>query len=120
MRERNSYAFAVVSVAAGLVIENGAIKQARLALGGVAAKPWRPREAEALLAGQPANASAFQRAADAALAGAKPSGDNAYKIPLARNLIVRALQAAHQGTPARMPALPASPFSSVPGVLHDA
>lgn len=125
VRERTSYAFAVVSAAAGLIVENGAIRQARLALGGVAAKPWRAREAEALLAGQPVEASAFQRAAAAALAGAKPSGDNAYKIPLATNLIVRALQAAAQGTPDRVPALPASPFSSipvssVPGVLHHA
>ena len=120
VRERNSYAFAVVSAAAGLVIENGSIKHARLALGGVALKPWRARESETLLVGQPADAPSFQRAADAALRDAKPSGDNAHKIPLARSLIVRALAAAAQGTPARMPALPASPFSSVPGVLHDA
>lgn len=119
VRERNSYAFAVVSAAAGLVIENGSIKAARLALGGVAAKPWRAHDAEALLAGQAADAGAFERAADAALRNAKPSGDNAYKIPLARQLIVRALGAAAQGTPSRMPALPASPFSSVPGVFHD-
>lgn len=120
VRERNSYAFAVVSAAAGLVVDNGTITEARLALGGVAAKPWRTSEAEALLAGQRADISIFQRAAEAALGPAKPSGDNAYKIPLARNLLVRALQAAHDGTPARMPALPASPFSSVPGILHDA
>ncbi|CCD92072.1 putative aldehyde or xanthine dehydrogenase, FAD-binding subunit (YagS-like) [Bradyrhizobium sp. ORS 375] len=120
VRERNSYAFAVVSAAAGLVIENGSIKQARLALGGVAAKPWRAHDAEALLAGQTSDARVFEQAADAALRDAKPSGDNAYKIPLARQLIARALQAAAQGTPSRMPALPASPFSSVPGVLHDA
>ncbi|WP_315757572.1 MULTISPECIES: xanthine dehydrogenase family protein subunit M [unclassified Bradyrhizobium] len=120
VRERNSYAFAIVSAAAGLVIENGSIKQARLALGGVAAKPWRPHEAEALLAGRPADTHLFERAAEAALHDAKPSRDNAYKIPLARSLIVRALQAASQGTPSRMPALPASPFSAVPGALHDA
>jgi xanthine dehydrogenase YagS FAD-binding subunit len=120
VRERTSYAFAVVSVAAGLVVENGRIKQARLALGGVAAKPWRPRAAEALLAGQAADAGNYQRAADAALAEAKPSGDNAYKIPLARNIIVRALHLASLGTPERMPALPASPFSSPTGALHDA
>ena len=98
------------------MIENGTISHARLALGGVAAKPWRAREAEALLAGQPAGPSAFQQAAAAALRDARPSGDNAHKIPLARSLIVRALAAAAQGTPSRMPALPASPFSSVPGV----
>jgi xanthine dehydrogenase YagS FAD-binding subunit len=120
VRERNSYAFAVVSAAAGLVVENGRIKEARLALGGVAAKPWRAHDAEALLAGQPAEPQMFQRAAETALHDAKPSGDNAHKIPLARSLIVRALQAAALGTPSRMPALPASPFSSVPGALHDA
>jgi xanthine dehydrogenase YagS FAD-binding subunit len=120
VRERNSYAFAVVSAAAGLVIENGSIKDARLALGGVAAKPWRAHGAKARLAGQPADARVFEHAADAALREATPSGDNAYKIPLARQLIVRALHAAAQGTPSRMPALPASPFSSVPGALHDA
>ncbi|MGJ4948633.1 FAD binding domain-containing protein [Bradyrhizobium sp. HKCCYLS20291] len=120
VRERNSYAFAIVSAAAGLVIEDGSIRQARLALGGVAAKPWRAHEAESLIAGQKADARVFEQAADAALGAANASGDNAYKIPLARQLIVRALAAAAQGTPSRMPALPASPFSSVPGVLHDA
>lgn len=120
VRERTSYAFALVSVAAALTLDNGIIKQARLALGGVAAKPWRARDAEALLAGQPTSADAFRRAADAALSAAKPSGDNASKIPLANNLIVRALQAAQHGTPARMPALPGSPFSSIPGAPHDA
>jgi xanthine dehydrogenase YagS FAD-binding subunit len=120
VRERTSYAFALVSVAAGLVIENGSIREARLALGGVAAKPWRARAAEALLAGRRADANAYQAAADAALADAKPSGDNATKIPLARNLIVRVLHAAATGTPDRVPALPGSPFSSIPGVHHDA
>ncbi|HEU0148894.1 MAG TPA: xanthine dehydrogenase family protein subunit M [Bradyrhizobium sp.] len=120
VRERTSYAFAVVSAAAGLTIENGRIREARLALGGVALKPWRPRAAEALLAGQRADAANYQRAADAALADAKPSGDNDYKISLAKNLIVRALHLAASGTPERMPALPASPFSSPTGVLHDA
>jgi xanthine dehydrogenase YagS FAD-binding subunit len=120
VRERTSYAFAVASVAAGLVIENGMISEARLALGGVAAKPWRAHSAETLLAGRRVGAEAYQAAADAALTDAKPSGDNAYKIPLARNLIVRALHAAAAGTPDRVPALPGSPFSSVPGVPHDA
>jgi xanthine dehydrogenase YagS FAD-binding subunit len=120
VRERNSYAFAVVSAAAALVIENGRISQARVALGGVAAKPWRAHQAEKLLADQPAGPETFQAAAEAALREASPSGDNAYKIPLAHSLIVRALTAAAEGTPSRMPALPASPFSSVPGALHDA
>jgi xanthine dehydrogenase YagS FAD-binding subunit len=118
VRERNSYAFAVVSVAAGLVIEGGTIRQARLALGGVAAKPWRARAAEAQLAGSAAGPGAFRRAAQSALADAKPSGDNAFKIELAQRLIVRALTAAAAGTPERMPALPASPFSSPAGALH--
>jgi xanthine dehydrogenase YagS FAD-binding subunit len=118
VRERTSYAFAVVSAAAGLVIENGAIRQARLALGGVAAKPWRARAAEAQLGGSAAGAAAFRRAAQAALADAKPSGDNAFKIELAQRVIVRALTLAAQGTPARVPALPASPFSSAAGELH--
>jgi len=120
VRERTSYAFALVSAAAGLVIEAGTIKQARLALGGVAAKPWRARAAEAVLAGARAEPSAFRQAADAALAEAKPSGDNAFKIELARRIILRALTLAAAGTPARVPALPASPFSSSAGVHHAA
>lgn len=118
VRERNSYAFAVVSAAAGLAIENGTITQARLALGGVAARPWRARAAEAQLVGSAAGPGAFGRAAQAALAEAKPSGDNAFKIELAQRLIVRALASAAQGTPERIPALPASPFSSPAGALH--
>jgi xanthine dehydrogenase YagS FAD-binding subunit len=115
VRERTSYAFALVSVAAGLVIEGGRIKQARLALGGVAAKPWRADASEALLAGARAEPSAFHRAAEAALVDAKPSGDNAFKIELAQRIIVRALTLAAAGTPDRIPALPASPFSSMAG-----
>jgi xanthine dehydrogenase YagS FAD-binding subunit len=115
VRERTSYAFAVVSAVAGLVIEHGKIRDARLALGGVAAKPWRARAAEALLAGGSADQAAYRRAAEAALADAKPSGDNAFKIELAKRIIVRALTSAVQGTPARVPALPASPFSSLAG-----
>jgi xanthine dehydrogenase YagS FAD-binding subunit len=115
VRERTSYAFALVSVAAGLIIEGGKIKEARLALGGVAAKPWRADAAEALLAGARAEPSAFRRAAEAALTDAKPSGDNAFKIELAQRIIVRALTLAAAGTPDRIPALPASPFSSQAG-----
>jgi xanthine dehydrogenase YagS FAD-binding subunit len=118
VRERNSYAFAVVSAAAGLVIEGGTIKEARLALGGVAPKPWRARSAESQLAGSAAGEAAFRRAAQAALADAKASGDNAFKIELAQRVIMRALMLAAQGTPDRMPALPASPFSSATGALH--
>jgi xanthine dehydrogenase YagS FAD-binding subunit len=120
VRERTSYAFAVVSAAACLTIAGGKIAGARIALGGVAAKPWRAREAETLLAGVAPDADSFQRAAAAALAEAKPSGDNEFKIELARRVVVRALTLAAAGTPERVPALPASPFSTQPGALHDA
>ena len=120
VRERTSFAFAVVSAAACLRVEAGKIREARLALGGVAAKPWRPHAAEKILADASADAATFRRAAEAALAEAKPSGDNLFKIELAKRIIVRALALAAAGTPARMPALPASPFASVSGVLHDA
>lgn len=120
VRERTSYAFAVVSAAAALRFENGAVREARLALGGVAAKPWRARAAEEILAGRRPDAKTFGEAARAALADAKPSGDNAFKIELAQRIIVRALASAAAGTPARIAALPASPFSTVSGALHDA
>ena len=90
-------------------------RDARLALGGVAAKPWRARAAEKLLAGCAPDAAVFRRAAEAALADAKPSGDNAFKIELARRVLVRALTLAAAGTPKRIAALPASPFSSAIG-----
>lgn len=119
VRERTSYAFAVVSAAAALRFEDGKIAEARLALGGVAPKPWRAREAEQMLAGAPAGEPLFRRAAEAALAEAKASGDNAFKIELARRIVVRALSLAAAGTPERMPALPASPFAAVSGeVIH--
>jgi xanthine dehydrogenase YagS FAD-binding subunit len=120
VRERTSFAFAVVSAAAALRIEQGTIWDARLALGGVAPKPWRAVAAEKILAGATPGAAVFRRAAEAALADAKPSGDNGFKIELARRLIVRALTSAVAGTPQRVAALPASPFSSVAGALHDA
>jgi xanthine dehydrogenase YagS FAD-binding subunit len=120
VRERTSYAFAVVSAAAALRIEQGTIRDARLALGGVAAKPWRARSAEKMLAGTTPGVAAFRRAAEAALADAKPSGDNRFKIELAQRIIVRALTSAAAGTPARIAALPASPFASVSGALHNA
>jgi xanthine dehydrogenase YagS FAD-binding subunit len=120
VRERTSFAFAVVSAAAGLRIEHGTIWDARLALGGVAPKPWRARAAEKELAGQSPAPAVFRRAAEAALADAQPSGDNAFKIELAKRILVRALALAVAGTPARVPALPASPFSSVAGALIDA
>ena len=113
VRDRTSYAFAVVSAAAALRIENG-----KIALGGVAAKPWRARAAEDVLRNVAPTADAFQEAAWRALADAKPSGDNAFKIELARRIVVRALTLAAAGTPARLPALPASPFASTSGAIH--
>jgi xanthine dehydrogenase YagS FAD-binding subunit len=115
VRERTSYAFAVVSAAAALRVEGNRIAEARLALGGVAMKPWRAREAEQILAGASIDASVFRRAAGAALAGAKPSGDNGFKIELARRIVVRALVLAAAGTPDRLPALPASCFATLSG-----
>ncbi|MDQ1660128.1 MAG: xanthine dehydrogenase YagS FAD-binding subunit [Blastococcus sp.] len=90
-RERASYAFALVSVAAALQVTDGVVTDARLALGGVAHKPWRARTAEEALRGGPADEAAFRAAADAELAMATPLRDNGYKIPLARNLIVATL-----------------------------
>ena len=84
VRERTSYAFAVVSAAAACGSKRGKIREARLALGGVAAKPWRARPAEETLAGASPTPAAFRRAAEAALADAKPSGDNLFKIELAQ------------------------------------
>jgi xanthine dehydrogenase YagS FAD-binding subunit len=111
LRERTSYAFAVVSAAAALRIERGEIREARLALGAVAAKPWRARPAERILAGAAPGPAAFREAAKAALAEAKPSGDNGFKIELARRILVRALTLAAAGTPQRVAALPASAFA---------
>lgn len=116
VRERTSYAFAVVSAAAALRLEDGVIAEARIALGGVALKPWRAAAAEAFLIGQPPGAAAFRQAAEAALSGAAPSGDNAFKVELARRIVSRALADAAAGTPDRIPALPASPFAGAP--LH--
>ena len=87
VRERASFSFAVVSVAAALDVVDGTVREARLALGGVAHKPWRCREAEAALQGAPATAEAFVRAADAELAAARPLRDNGHKVPIARNTI---------------------------------
>jgi xanthine dehydrogenase YagS FAD-binding subunit len=120
VRDRTSYAFALVSAAAALRLDGDVIAEARLALGGVAAKPWRARKAEALLRGARVDAAAFGRAAAAALVEAKPSGDNAFKIELARRVVVRALTLAAAGTPERMPALPGSPFASTSGVAAHA
>ena len=110
IRERTSFAFALVSAAAAMHIEGGRIASVRLALGAVAASPWRSLAAEAVMTGQPPGPELFARAAALLLEGAKPSGDNGYKIELARRTAIRALSMAAAGTPARIAALPASPF----------
>ncbi len=99
LRDRQSYAFALVSVAAAIDVQGGIVREARIAVGGVAHKPWRREEAEALLAGKPLTAEAFTQAADALLAGAKGREHNSFKIELARRAIVRALAQAADGTP---------------------
>jgi len=91
VRDRASYAFALVSVAAALEITDGRILNARLALGGVATKPWRAFEAERFLAGAEASEESFVRAAEAELAGAKGYRDNRFKIELAKRTIASAL-----------------------------
>jgi len=99
VRDRLSYAFALVSVAVGLELEGNRIKEARFALGGVAHKPWRDPSAEALLSGQEANATTFAAAADAVLREAKGYAHNTFKIDLARRAVVRALTQAARATP---------------------
>jgi xanthine dehydrogenase YagS FAD-binding subunit len=99
IRDRLSYAFALVSVAVGLELDGDIIKEGRFALGGVAHKPWRDSQAEAALRGQPANPATFARAADVLLRGAKGYVHNTFKIDLARRSIARALTQAALGTP---------------------
>ena len=99
IRDRLSYAFALVSVAVGLELDGDIIKEARFALGGVAHKPWRDPQAEAALRGQPAVATTFVSAANVLLRDAKGYGRNTFKIDLARRGIVRALTQAARGTP---------------------
>jgi len=99
IRDRLSYAFALVSIAAALDLEGDTIKEARLALGGVAHRPWRRADAEAALRGQPAVVASFTKAADLLLRDARGHGHNDFKIDLARRGIVRALTQAARGTP---------------------
>ena len=91
VRDRASYAFALVSVAAALDVSNGTIRESRVALGGVAHKPWRTTKAEQALNGQRAEEATFRRAADAAMQGAQGTEHNRFKIELGRRAIVRAL-----------------------------
>jgi xanthine dehydrogenase YagS FAD-binding subunit len=90
-RDRESYEFALASVAAAVRVEDGAIAEVRLALGGVGTKPWRARRAEASLLGQPATRASFAEAARQELAAASPRPLNAFKVELAQRAIVRAL-----------------------------
>ncbi|MBC6698512.1 FAD binding domain-containing protein [Hymenobacter puniceus] len=98
LRDRSSYAFALISVAAALELDGNTITDARLALGGVAHKPWRDQEAEKLLKGQPATAETFARVAAKVLENAKGHGSNDFKVELARRAIVRALKQAAEGS----------------------
>lgn len=97
VRDRHSYAFALVSVAAGLQIEDGVIRAAALALGGVAAKPWRVAQAEAGLVGERPSEQAFRQAAERLATGAEPLSQNAFKVDLGKHSVVRALSIATDG-----------------------
>jgi xanthine dehydrogenase YagS FAD-binding subunit len=92
VRERASFSFALVSVAAILELDGGRVRDCRIALGGVAHAPWRAERAEAALRGEPAGRDAFARAAEAELSAARPLRDNGYKVALARNVLVRTLE----------------------------
>jgi xanthine dehydrogenase YagS FAD-binding subunit len=92
VRERASFSFAIVSVAAALAIDDDIVRDARLALGGVAHMPWRATTAEAELRGAPATAESFARAAEAELSLSRPLRDNGYKLQLVRNVIAQTLQ----------------------------
>jgi xanthine dehydrogenase YagS FAD-binding subunit len=94
VRDRASYAFALVAVAAALELDGGTIRQARVVLGAVAHKPWRSMEAEAALVGKTASEQTFGQAADAALKDARPLAHNAYKVELGKRAIVRSLMRA--------------------------
>jgi xanthine dehydrogenase YagS FAD-binding subunit len=91
VRDRASYAFALVSTAVALDVTDGVVRDVRIAFGGVAHVPWRARKAEAVLRGAAATEEVFRQAADAELADAQPLPGNAFKVPLARNVLVRTL-----------------------------
>ncbi len=92
VRDRASYEFALTSAAVALELDGSTVSKARIALGGVGTIPWRSPEAERALSGKPANTSAFQQAAEAALAGASPQTHNKFKIELAKRTLVAALE----------------------------
>lgn len=105
VRDRASFAFALASAAAVLRLDpqpgpqQGVVREARIALGGVATKPWRSPEAEAVLIGQRPERALFEKAADAALAQARPRAHNAFKVALCKRTLVRALESVLQGVP---------------------
>ena len=94
VRDRAAFAFALASAAVGIDVADGRIRTARVALGGIATRPWRSSEAEQALVGQPPSRATFERAAAAALVDPKPRRDNAFKVGLAKRTIVRALELA--------------------------
>jgi xanthine dehydrogenase YagS FAD-binding subunit len=96
IRDRESYEFALASAAVALDLDGDAVREARIALGGLATKPWRAREAEAVLNGKPLDEANARHAAEAAFAGAKTHGQNAYKPELGRRTLVRALMQAKE------------------------
>lgn len=100
VRDRQSYAFALVSVAAGLEMDGGTIKSVGLALGGVAHKPWRAVDAEKLLVGATPGVDAFRKAGEQAVAGARGYEHNTFKIEMAKQIVVRALTLAARGSQA--------------------
>jgi xanthine dehydrogenase YagS FAD-binding subunit len=97
LRDRASYEFALASAAVVITVDGGNVSYIRIALGGVGTKPWRSPEAEAVLAGKPANAESFRQAAEAALRDAKPQSENKFKIELAKRCLVHTLQTAANG-----------------------
>ena len=97
VRDRASYAFALISVAAGIVLRGNTIEQVRLAMGGVAHKPWRAFKAEDMLRGKAATEANFLQAAEAEMAQAKPLADNQFKVELGKHAMVRALIQAMNG-----------------------
>lgn len=116
LRSRTSFAFALVSAAAALRLAGPLVAEARIVLGGVAARPWRARQAEALLVGREPGPQSFAAAAAAALAEARPSGAGGEaRIELARRVVARSLAFAAAGTPAPRPALPGSVFAPLTG-----
>ena len=94
VRDRASYAFALVAVAAALDLEGGRVRQARIVLGSVAHMPWRSRAAETALSGKPLSQESCQQAADVVVRDAKPLAHNTYKVELAKRAVVRALMRA--------------------------